>query len=159
MQLLEFWCHYQLARGVRARVFKSAICVSFELGARHPEILAIVHDDACHLHKFCEKRADSFAQAARLSPPQIRYICDAFHMAGHNDAWCRVHCSPYAVDLLPLVKDVRTSVCEFTFTWFSQYKYQTKHMNQHGMKFFLLEMCAAHNDCVFAGNTQHLRRW
>ena len=52
--------------------------------------------------------------------------------------------------------DVRTSVCEFTFTWFSQYKHQSKHMSEWGFKFFLLEMCMAHNEHVFEGDVSHL---
>ena len=31
-------------------------------------------------------------------------------------------------------------MCEFTFTWLSKYKHQTKHMNEYGFKFFLLDM-------------------
>lgn len=123
---------------------------------RYPEIKAIIHDDACHLHKFCEARAASSASAARLAPPMIRYICDIFHMVGHIDPWCKIHCNPASPDLKPLVEGVRTSVCEFTFTWFSQYKHQSKHMSEWGFKFFLQEMCAAHNEAILDGDTTHL---
>ena len=114
-----------------------------------PELLAIVHDDACHPRKFCAARAGESEAAARLAPPRTRYICDIFHMTGHTDAWCKVHCSPHAPDLKELVAGVRTSVCEFTFTWFSQYRHQSKHMSEWGFKFFLQEMCWAHNDAIF----------
>ena len=123
---------------------------------RYPELVGIVHDDACHLHKFTAARAGHCVHAARLAPPRLRYICDVFHMAGHIDPWCLVHCNPGAPGLSELVSDVRTSVCEFTFTWFSQYKYQSKHMSQAGFNFFLQEMCSAHNDCIFRGKVSHL---
>lgn len=106
----------------------------------YPEIVAIVHDDACHLHKFCASRAACSERALRLAPPQIRYICDLFHMLGHTDGWCKVNCNPYAPHLEPFLDGVRTSVCEFTFTWFSQYKHQSKHMSEFGFKFFAQEM-------------------
>ena len=98
--------------------------------AIYPDIAAIIHDDACHLHRFCEARSGRSVAAARLAPPQVRYICDVFHMVGHIDAWCKVHCNPNAPDLSPFVDGVRTSVCDFTFTWFSQYKHQSKHMSE-----------------------------
>ena len=65
----------------------------------YPELLAIEHDDACHLHKFCAARPGGSEAATRLAPPRKRYICDIFHMTGHTDAWCKVHCSPHAPDL------------------------------------------------------------
>ena len=52
----------------------------------------------------------------------------------------------------------RSSVCEFTFTWLSQYKHQTKHMSQFTFNFFLLEMIDAHNDRIRKGRTDHLPR-
>ena len=42
-----------------------------------------------------------------------------------------------------------TSVCEFTFTWLSAYRHQTKHMNRFGFNFFLQEMAWSHNDHIF----------
>jgi hypothetical protein len=122
----------------------------------YPALMAVVHDDACHMHKFCVAHAACSERACRLAPPHIHYICDVFHMVGHTDAWCKVNCNPSAPHLEPLVQDVRTSVCEFTFTWFNQYKHQTKHMSEFGFKFFAQEMCLAHNDCVFEGDTSHL---
>ncbi|CAK0904474.1 unnamed protein product [Prorocentrum cordatum] len=119
---------------------------------------------ACNTHKeddsqqakFTERRASDSPQAARLAPPAISYICDAFHMSGHTDAWCKANCNPAAPHLKTLVEGVRTSVCEFTFTWMSQYKHQTKHMSEWGLKFFLQEMCMAHNEALFKGSAPHL---
>lgn len=101
-----------------------------ELLARYPECTLVVHDDACHLHKFALARADMGANAARIAPPHLKYVCDIFRMTGHTDEWCRVHCNLRAPDFAARLKGVRTSVCEFTFTWLSAYKPQTKHMSE-----------------------------
>jgi hypothetical protein len=116
-----------------------------------PEMDVAVHDDACHVMKFALARMGDSAQAARLAPPQLRYVCDPFHMAGHTDQWCREHCDPKNDANAPLVKGIRTPVCEFTFTWLSRYRHQTKHMSEWGFKFFLLEMIASHNAVIFRG--------
>ena len=100
------------------------------LVAQYPEIKATVHDCGCHLHRFCAARSGWSAASARLAPPMVRYIGDIFHMTGHTDPWCMIHCNPAAPDLKGLFDGVRTSVCEFTFTWFSQYKHQSKHMSR-----------------------------
>jgi hypothetical protein len=102
----------------------------------YPELKLVVHDDACHLHKFSEVRAGECHYASLLAPPLMRFVCDEFHMVGHTDAWCLAHCNPKAPDVRPSLEGIRTSVCEFTFTWLSQYKYQTKHMSQFGFLFF-----------------------
>ena len=73
-----------------------------ELVGLYPDITAIVHDDACHMHKFCEARATCSQAAACLAPQRVHYICDEFHMVGHTDAWCKVHCNPKAPHLRQL---------------------------------------------------------
>ena len=122
-----------------------------DLLERYPECTMVVHDDACHLHKFAAARASWSPQSTRLAPPQVRYVCDPFHMAGHVDPWCLTHCNPACPDVAPALQNIRTSVCEFTFTWLSAYKHQTKHMSEWGFKLFLLEMVAAHNEAIFSG--------
>ena len=67
-------------------------------------------------------------------------------MSGHIDEWCMTHCNRKTPDAAATLHGVRASVCEFTFTWFSAYKPQTKHMSEWGFKFFLQEMIMAHND-------------
>ena len=116
-----------------------------------PECTTVVHDDACHLHKYTERRKHESAHAAALAPPSVRYLCDAFHMAGHVDPWCRRVCDPRSEQNAPILEGVRTSACEFTFTWLSGYKHQTKHMNQFGFRFFLLDLAWSHNDVIFRG--------
>lgn len=43
-------------------------------------------------------------------------------------------------------------VCEFTFTWLSKYKRQTKHMNEYGFQLFLLDMAWSHNEIILQGS-------
>lgn len=117
----------------------------------YPETKLIVHDDACHLHKFAERRSDLSLHAAAIAPPQMLYAGDPFHMVGHIDAWCLARCNPSAPHIAPTMAGIRSSVCEFTFTWLSAYKHQSKHMSQWGFKFFLQEMIRSHNNSIFEG--------
>ena len=105
-----------------------------DLKELYPELSTVVHDDACHLHRFARARGDVSAVAGSLAPPNMCYVCDIFHMAGHVDPWCLEHCNPRAPCFESVLAGVRTSVCEFTFTWLSQYKHQTKHMSEFGFK-------------------------
>ncbi|CAL1140331.1 unnamed protein product [Cladocopium goreaui] len=116
-----------------------------------PTLTTVVHDDACHLHKYCARRAAHSQAAAQLSPPHMTFVCDKFHMAGHTDAWCKQTCDPELPSNSALLAGVRTSVCEFTFTWLSKYKHQTKHMNEYGFQFFLLDMAWSHNEIILQG--------
>jgi len=91
------------------------------------------------------------AAAAGIAPPKLTYVCGKLHMAGHTDAWCRKTCDPDLPEHASVLKGIRTSVCEFTFTWLSKYKHQTKHMNEYGFKFFLLDMAWSHNEIILQG--------
>ena len=126
------------------------LCLS-ALKAALPECTTVVHDDACHLYKYSERRMGESAHAAALAPPALRFVCDAFHMAGHVDPWCRRVCDPRSAENSTVLEGVRTSACEFTFTWLSAYKHQTKHMNQFGFRFFLLELAWSHNRVILNG--------
>ena len=77
------------------------------------------------------------------------WIVDKFHAVGHTDAFCKAHCDPSLPQHAERLQNVRTSVAEFTFTWLSAYKHQTKHMCRHGFMFFLLEMIESHNQHIF----------
>ena len=81
----------------------------------------------------------------------MTFVCDKFHMAGRTDAWCKRICDPELPSNSALLAGVRTSVCEFTFTWLSKYKHQTKHMNEYGFQFFLLDMAWSHNEIILQG--------
>jgi hypothetical protein len=119
-----------------------------DLVALYPECTMIVHDDACHLCKFTQARASLSEHAARIAPPHMSYVCDEFHMSGHTDDWCMSHCIPKSPEVSTQLLNVRTSVCEFTITWLSAYKVQTKHMSEWGFKFFILELIWSRNDAL-----------
>lgn len=125
-------------------------CVA-ALKALLPSLSTVVHDDACHLHKYTQRRATHSAAAADIAPPNVTYVCDKFHMAGHTDEWCKQTCDPALPANAARLHGIRTSVCEFTFTWLSKYKHQTKHMNEYGFHFFLLDMAWSHNEIIFQG--------
>eukprot|EP00435_Cladocopium_sp_Y103_P046429 s2435_g13.t1 len=116
-----------------------------------PSLSTVVRDDACHLHKDTQRRAMHSAAAADIAPPSVTYVCDKFHMAGHTDEWCKQTCDPALPANATRLHGVRTSVCEFTFTWLSKYKHQTKHMNEYGFHFFLLDMAWSHNEIILQG--------
>ena len=54
------------------------------------------------------------------------------------------------------MEGVRTSVCDVTFTWLSQYKHHTKHMGEHVFVWFMMEMLDAHNGVSAQGIASHL---
>ena len=81
----------------------------------------------------------------------MTYVRGKFHMAGHTDKWCKQTCDPELPANAARLKGVRTSICEFTFTWLNKYKHQTKHMNENGFQFFLLDMAWSHNEIIFPG--------
>ena len=56
-----------------------------------PDMCVCVHDDACHLRRFADKRASLSLLAHELSYPQMKYILDRFHAPGHVDQWCKEH--------------------------------------------------------------------
>ena len=89
------------------------------------------------------------AAAASIAPPAMSCAIDPFHMGNHTDAFCRETCHPELPHLAHRLEGIRTSVCEFTFTWLSAYRHKTKHMNRFGFLFFLQEMAWSHNDNIF----------
>eukprot|EP00435_Cladocopium_sp_Y103_P050535 s3479_g15.t1 len=95
------------------------------------------------------------AAAASIAPPAMSFAIDPSHMGNHTDAFCRETCHPELPHHAHQLEEIRTSVCEFTFTWLSAYRHQTKHMNCFGFLFFLQEMAWSHNDNIFG---QHAPR-
>ena len=83
-----------------------------DLKALYQELEIIVHDDACHLHKFAASRASSSAHAASVAPDSLCFVCDGFHLSGHKDPWCLANCNPDAPPFAERMRDIRTSVCE-----------------------------------------------
>ena len=113
-----------------------------------------MHDDACHLCTYATSRAAESSEAQELA--QLKFVIDEFHMAGHTDPWCLANCHPRSPEVAQRMEGVRTSVCEFTFTWMSQYRHQTKHVTEHSFKWFLMEMFDEHNAFIFKGKHGHL---
>ena len=127
-----------------------------DLKESFPELQILVHDDACPFHKFSVARASSSANAAKIAPDHLCFVCDGFHLSGHKDPWCRANTHPQAPPFAARMKGIRTSVCEFTFSWLSKYRFQTKHISEFGFKWFLLEIIDTHKDWILHGHTDHL---
>ena len=49
------------------------------LKERFPGLSVIIHDDACHLRRFADRREHDSEFAASLAFPNITYIVDRFH--------------------------------------------------------------------------------
>ena len=64
----------------------------------------------------------------------------------------RHSCGPELPSNSAFLAGVGTSVCEFNFTWLSKYKHHTKHMNEYGFQFFLLDMAWSHNEIILQGS-------
>ena len=158
LRLHELRDHHLLERNRWRESLSQRYFFVSELKTLYPELRLIVHNDACHLHKFSAARQSHSLQAASIAPPAMKYAVDGFHATGHTDGWCLANCHPKNPDLVEELHDFRSSVCEFTFTWLSRYKHQTKHMSAFSFKFFLLEMIDAHNMRVRTGKTDHLPR-
>jgi len=125
-----------------------------DLLERYPELQVVVHDDACHVYAFALRRRHESALAATLAA--LKYRGDIFHSGGHIDPWCIANTHPDLPDTRALLADVRTSVCEFTFTWLSRFRFQTGHMSEYGFNFFMTEMIDCHNYFVLTGDRSHL---
>lgn len=65
-----------------------------------PAVL-LIHDDSCHLFKHCLKR---------LPPPYPS------RMSNHTDLFWPETCHPDLPGHAERLKEIRTSVCDFTFT-------------------------------------------
>ena len=105
----------------------------------------IVHDDACHLRRFAEKRRNVNAFAASLAFPRITYVVDRFHARGHVDKWCLENCHPDVSAVQGLMDGIKSSICETTSSWLGRYKHMARKINRWAYDFFLLEVIDLHN--------------
>ena len=105
----------------------------------------IVHDDACHLRRFAEKRRNVNAFAASLAFPRITYVVDRFHARGHVDKWCLENCHPDAPAVQGMMDGIKSSICESTNNWFGRYKHMARKMDRWACNFFLVEVIDLHN--------------
>jgi len=97
--------------------------------------------------------------AQRLSElRQIKYFAvDRFHARLHGPN-CK--CSPLNVPRLDRrLKDLNTSVCEQTFSWFRRYAKVANEMREFRNKFFVLYAVRQHNQETMAGTTSYLNAY
>eukprot|EP00974_Lingulodinium_polyedra_P058426 5626555-Lingulodinium_polyedra.AAC.1 len=91
-----------------------------QLGA---DMRVLVHDDACHVRRFADKRAQTGAFARSLAHPALRYVVDRWHARNHVDAWCLANCHPDAPVVQGLLDGFKSSACETVNSWLSKYKH------------------------------------
>lgn len=114
--------------------------------AHFPSISVVVHDDACHLRRFAERRQGVSAAAARLAPPSLAYFVDRFHSTGHVDPWCRANCSPACPAGQAALAGVDTSRCEQMFRIFNRFKHSFRSMKCAAARYYLHEMSHFRNE-------------
>ena len=73
----------------------------------------------------------------------FKYFIDKFHLRNHRKK-CRKDFNIKLSDDEEL-KKINTQICEQTFSWFSQFKRVTRHMNADNFVVFVLCMCHFHN--------------
>ena len=111
-----------------------------------PEITVCVHDDACHLRRFADRRKNGTALAQRLAWPSMRYFVDRFHSKGHVDPWCAENCSPDTQEAREVLAGVDTSRCEQLFRKLNGFKKSFRSMGRATAMFYLSEMVDAMNE-------------
>lgn len=62
-----------------------------------PGIRTSVHDDACQLRKFMDRWVPNFPE---LRFPNLDFVVDKFHAAGHTDDWRKATCCPRAASTI-----------------------------------------------------------
>ena len=110
------------------------------------ELKLVIHDDACHLRRYADKRKTSSPAAAALAFPAISYVIDRFYFKGHVDPWCKQECNPDSEGNAKLMQGVNTSRCEELFSKIGRRKFAVREMNRHTAMVFLNEIAALRND-------------
>ena len=118
-------------------------------------ISLVIHDDACHLRKFCDARKQGSAAAARLAFPTIKFVIDQLHSRGHVDPWCLENCIAKAPCNVELVLGVNTSVCEQAFSRLGRHKFVIRWMDRLTGAFFLNEMAEVWNEAWLQQHGPH----
>ena len=107
------------------------------------EIVVVVHDDACHLKKYCLNRCGEGEFAKKLS--LLFFIIDRLHAKGHVDDWCEANCHPDAECNVPHVAGLNTSVCEQQFSSLSRHKFVIRSMQPLNSALLLIETAESRN--------------
>lgn len=134
------------------------------------DIEVVVHDDACHMAKFCAHRnrfIDQEQQTERgwvfvkfnwMSKRLAALIwsLDRFHSVNHVDAWCHDHVNPGLPHLQPRLQGINTSRCESVFAWMRGFAGALHLMSRWRFRFFVSEMLDMHNMRIASGSRDHL---
>ena len=111
-----------------------------ELVADVPSINVVIHDDACHLRKFCGSYAQTSDFAKKLAFPQLKFVVDRLHSRGHVDPWCLQNCVASAPCNQDLIRGINTSICEQSFSRLGRHKFVVRSMDRLTSAMFLYEM-------------------
>ena len=111
-----------------------------EMAAKISELHVIVHDDACHLHKFAGRNARRCALAQRLAFPHMKYIIDELHAVGHVDPWCRANCVPSLPANKAFLNGFKTSANETMNSVLGRHKFMFRMMKPLTRSFFMHEV-------------------
>ena len=119
-----------------------------ELAVHARELEVLVHDDACHLRRFADKRRGHSEMAARLAYPRIQYIIDKMHAKGHVDKWCIENCHPDVPKNAEAIRGVCTPACEIVNSVVGRHKFALRHMRRRTASFFMHEVIQVRNACA-----------
>eukprot|EP00435_Cladocopium_sp_Y103_P025893 s2776_g6.t1 len=116
-----------------------------ELVAACGDVDVVVHDDACHVRKYCSKHQARSELAARLVYPRVKYILDRWHQRGHVDEWCREHCAADTEENQAILAGVNTSRAESWNSLMSRHKWVVRQMSHLTRSFFIHEIVDIRN--------------
>ena len=109
----------------------------------------LVYDRMCKLSK-------SLSQSTFGKRFKFQSV-DLWHSSKHSKTCAN---SPLNVRKLELrIRNVNTSICEQTFSWFRGYAATFNSMSSAHHRFMVLNYCKRHNDCMDVGNVNHLNMY
>eukprot|EP00435_Cladocopium_sp_Y103_P014022 s3136_g3.t1 len=116
-----------------------------ELVGAYPNLSSVIHDDACHVRRYCYKHRNRSALATRLAYPNVRYILDRWHQAGHTDDWCRTLCRADTEENQAVLSGVNTSRAEAWNSLVSRHRWVLRSMTHLTRSFFMHEVVDLRN--------------
>jgi hypothetical protein len=109
------------------------------------EKLVIAYDDACHLLRFVQKRAEEpGCQQLKHLLDNTDMVVDGFHFTGHKGKFCAKFCNPYSN---PVIRNAQAgnalnlSIAEQQFKRIAKHRHHMNSMNKWRFRFMLLELC------------------
>eukprot|EP01083_Nonionella_stella_P132467 402742_1 len=111
------------------------------------EKLVFIYDDGCHFdaYKSNPTRANLKRGVTDIIA-KMRVFIDKYHQSNHTACglkYCIKSCTEILYDW---VKQIKTEVCEETFSWFRKYKYSTTQMTGHQFKITILFLLCQFNE-------------